>query len=127
MEINESGLSFVLNIGTETYKFDDDKFYRNEFNMLPGPKGIDIIASSDRVVHMIEIKNCKDNERDNIWRIGVNNKYINKLSDNDFNRDKESLDIEVSKKVVMTISCLYGTFTMRNTKETAEELKSIGQ
>lgn len=98
MEINESGLSFVFNIGTEAYKFDDDKFYRNEFNMLPGSKGIDIIASSDRAVHTIEIKNCKDNERDNIWRIGVNNKYINKLSDNDFNRDKESLDIEVSKK-----------------------------
>lgn len=25
---------------------------------------------------MIEIKNCKGNEQDNIWRIGVNNKIL---------------------------------------------------
>ena len=76
MEINESGLSFVFSEGTKAYKFDDDKFYRDEFNVLSGSKGIDIIASSDKVIQMIEIKNCKGNEQDNIWRIGVNNKNI---------------------------------------------------
>ena len=123
MEINESGLSFVFSEGTKAYKFDDDKFYRDEFNVLSGSKGIDIIASSDKVIQMIEIKNCKGNEQDNIWRIGVNNKNINKLPDNHYN--KESLDIEVTKKVAMTIACLYGAFTMRNTKEKAEELKKF--
>ena len=123
MEINESGLSFVFSEGTKAYKFDDDKFYRDEFNVLSGSKGIDIIASSDKVIQMIEIKNCKGNEQDNIWRIGVNNKNINKLPDNHYN--KERLDIEVTKKVAMTIACLYGAFTMRNTKEKAEELKKF--
>ena len=32
MEINESGLSFVFGNGTTAYKFDDDLFYRKEFN-----------------------------------------------------------------------------------------------
>ena len=31
------------------------------------------------------------------------------------------------KKVAMTIACIYGAFTMRNSKETAVELKSIGR
>lgn len=50
MEINESGLSFVFSEGTKAYKFDDDKFYRDEFNVLSGSKGIDIIASSDKII-----------------------------------------------------------------------------
>ena len=36
---------------------------------------------------------------------------------------KESYDVEISKKVAMTIACIYGAFTMRNSKETAVELK----
>ncbi len=66
--------------------FDDDKFYRKEFNILSGSKGVDIIASSDKFIHMIEIKNCKGKEQDNIWRIGVNNKNIKKRVYNDSDR-----------------------------------------
>lgn len=123
MEINEGELLFVFGDNTKAYKFDDDKFYRKEFNILSGSKGVDIIASSDKFIHMIEIKNCKGKEQDNIWRIGVNNKNIKKRGYNDSDSNKESYDIEIPKKVAMTIACLYGAFTMRNTKETAEELK----
>lgn len=66
--------------------FDDDKFYRKEFNILSGSKGVDIIASSDKFIHMIEIKNCKGKEQGNIWRIGVNNKNIKKRVYNDSDR-----------------------------------------
>lgn len=120
MEINESRLSFVFSEGTKAYKFDDDKFYRKEFNNMSGSKGVDIIASSDKFIHMIEVKNCVRDEKNNIWRIVANNK---KLSNNDSNRHKESYDVEISKKVAMTIACIYGAFTMRNSKETAVELK----
>lgn len=67
-------------------EFDDDKFYRKEFNILSGSKGVDIIASSDKFIHMIEIKNCKGKEQDNIWEIGVNNKNIKKRVYNDSDR-----------------------------------------
>ena len=66
--------------------FDDDKFYRKEFNILSGSKEVDIIASSDKFIHMIEIKNCKGKEQGNIWRIGVNNKNIKKRVYNDSDR-----------------------------------------
>ena len=79
MEINESRLSFVFSEETKAYKFDDDKFYRKEFNNMSGSKGVDIIASSDKFIHMIEVKNCVGDEKNNIWRIVANNK---KLSNN---------------------------------------------
>ncbi len=40
MEINESRLSFVFSEETKAYKFDDDKFYRKEFNNMSGSKGL---------------------------------------------------------------------------------------
>ena len=123
MEINESGLSFVFGNGTTAYKFDDDLFYRKEFNNLPGSKGVDIIVSSKQCIQMIEIKNCKGNEQDNIWRIKPDNKNVIRLPSDNHNCGRDSLDIEVAQKISMTISCLYGASTMRNTKETADKLR----
>lgn len=40
MEINESRLSFVFSEGTKAYKFDDDKFYRKEFNNMSVLRGL---------------------------------------------------------------------------------------
>lgn len=41
---------------------------------MSGSKGVDIIASSDKFIHMIEVKNCVGDEKNNIWRIVANNK-----------------------------------------------------
>ena len=59
-------------------------------------------------------------EKNNIWRIVANNKSYLIMIRIDI---KESYDVEISKKVAMTIACIYGAFTMRNSKETAVELK----
>ena len=66
--ISESGLTFSFTNINEAVKFDDLDFYRNQYNALPGSKGVDIIADSDDWIQLIEIKNCKGHEAENMWR-----------------------------------------------------------
>lgn len=78
MEVRESGLVFSFDINTKVIKFDDTRFYREDFNKLTGGKGVDILTSSsvNNLIQMIEVKNCKGNESDNKWRLGINNSRL---------------------------------------------------
>ena len=111
MIIEESNIRFAFSDEIHAIKFDDDIFYRNCFNSLPGGKGVDIIANGRNAIQLIEIKNCSGNETSNIWRLGINNSCINSAP-RDLNIEaKNSLDIEMAQKVASTCSCLYGAWT----------------
>jgi len=124
MEIKESGLIFSFDTDTKAVKFDDTRFYREDFNKLNGGKGVDILASSPQrnLVQFIEIKNCTGKESENKWRLGVNNSSRSNVPNGVDEYDRDSLDIEVSRKVAMTISCMYGAWTCKDTIKRAEDL-----
>ena len=56
MEVKESGLVFSFDINTKVIKFDDTRFYREDFNKLTGGKGVGILISSSvkNLIQMIE-------------------------------------------------------------------------
>lgn len=103
--IEESGLIFSFVNINNAVKFDDLDFYRNAFNALPGSKGVDIIADSAEWIQLIEIKNCKNHEAENMWRTGVDNSKL-KSKPRGLDESHESFDVEISKKVAMTLSCI---------------------
>ena len=113
--IEESGLAFSFPDGTRAVKFDGTAFYAEKYRSLPGCKGIDILADSPAAVQLIEIKNCTGDERNNLWRIAPNNKR------NTIHTDRDSLDIELARKVASTLSCLYGAWTKSETTEKSTE------
>lgn len=120
--IEESGLRFMFDRDNCITKFDEESFYRSEYNKFPEPKGIDILADSKDVVQLIEIKNCAGHEAENMWRTSVNNSKID-FAPHDLDVEgRESLDIEVVKKVVSTIVCLYGAWTRSKRTEKAAGL-----
>lgn len=121
--IEESGLKFLFD--EERYnaiKFDDTSFYREFFNTLPGGKGVDIIADSEEVIQLIEIKNCIGHEVENLWRTSINNTKLNSAPRTLDVNNRDSLDIEIAKKVSATLSCLYGAWTKSEITEKAKEL-----
>jgi len=121
MIINEDKLNFEFDGDKfNAIKFDDTNFYRNYFNKLPESKGVDILAKSDNELLFIEIKDCLGHESENLWRTGVNNSQISQCKNE--NKRLESFDIEISKKVAMTISCLVGAYTRLSTCQSAQEL-----
>lgn len=111
MNIEESNLTFMFEQDTSPIKFDDTKFYRDQYNKLPGGKGVDIIADSDKMLQLIEIKNCIGHEAENAWRTSVNNSKLGSAPANLNVEDRDSFDIEIAKKVASTIACLYGAWT----------------
>lgn len=122
MVIEESNLKFEFGEGVEVIKFDDTDFYRKEFNKLPEGKGVDIIACSSDCIQLIEIKNCLGHEAENMWRTSVDNSKISSAP-RELNVDnRDSLDIEVVRKVAATILCLYGAWTKSERTEKASEL-----
>ncbi len=123
MNIEESNLLFSFDSRYDAVKFDDTDFYRVYFNQMPGSKGVDIIADSDEVLHFIEIKNCMGHEIENMWRIGVDNSKISSAPQDLSVDNRESLDIEIAKKISMTISCLYGARTQKMKTEKASEVE----
>lgn len=121
MIINEDKLDFTFDDEKfSAIKFDDTNFYRNYFNKLPESKGVDILVKSDNELLFIEIKDCLGHESENLWRTGVNNSQIAQCKNE--NKKLESFDIEISKKVAMTIACLVGAYTRLSTCQSAEEL-----
>lgn len=58
--IEESSLIFTFDKDTDAVKFYDTDFYRRRFNSFPGAKGIDILAESNEIIQLIEIKNCTE-------------------------------------------------------------------
>lgn len=127
MVINESNMEFRFYEGVNAIKFDDTEFYRKAFNRLPGGKGVDIIAYSDDEIQLIEVKNCTGNEVENRWRISVDNRNIASAPRDLDVENRNSVDIEVVKKVASTISCLYGAWTESQMSEKAKELANFGK
>ena len=122
MDIKEGNLIFSFSNEYTAIKFDDTGFYRNRFSKSPDSKGVDIIADSKDVIQIIEIKNCVGFERDNLWRTATNNRLKDKEELKHVNLHKDSLDIEVSKKLLDTIACLVGAWTKKEQSENANEL-----
>ena len=124
MKIEESNLLFSFDSGYKAIKFDDTSFYRSSFNQMPGAKGVDIVADSEEMIHFIEIKNCLGHERENQWRTSINNSKIDSAPHNLDVDNRDSLDIEIVKKVTMSISCLYGAWTKAKQSEKALDLET---
>ena len=127
MLIEESNLTFNFNNQTQAIKFDDTDFYRKSFNKMPSSKGVDILANSKDVIQLIEIKNCSGHEIENMWRTSINNSNIKAAPHGLDVEDRDSLDIEMVKKVVYTITCLYGAWTKSERGGSATELTDYWQ
>lgn len=126
MEIREeSGLKFGFPDGSNAVKFDDTKYYRNFFNALPGAKGVDFIITGQDSIAFIEVKNCTGDEGNCRWRIFPNNQKRDTSSTKVNVEGRDSLDIEVSQKVAMTLSALVGAKSFGERKESIEELERV--
>lgn len=114
MKMTESGIEFEFAEGISAEKFDDTNFYRNSFNKLPNSKGVDFIAKNSNTLVFIEVKNCTGNESENRWRIAPNNRKLHTTQTTVNTEGRESLDIEISKKIAMTLACLCGANSKPN-------------
>lgn len=110
MEMNEGKLKFIFEEKYQIIKFDEDPFYRRYYSKLPRGKGVDFLASDDKNIIFLEVKDCYGYEKDNIKRTINNNPQL------------ESFDVEISKKVESTLSCILGAKTRKNNCEVAENL-----
>jgi hypothetical protein len=120
MEIQESRITFSFPEYATTIKFDDSPFYRNSFNHLPGGKGVDFIIDCDKRLIFLEVKNCEgsevqDRRKTHITRDG-------RFEDND-DENARNFDVEIPKKVAMTLACLTGAHTKQKNSENAAELE----
>lgn len=122
MEIKESGLTFTFSSSVDALKFDETSFYLKTFSHQPEGKGVDIMMNSPTCCQLIEIKNCTGHEPENYWRVFSNNSKVCKAPTNTLGEPRESLDIEVAKKVASTISCLYGAYIKSAQQKSASEL-----
>lgn len=102
MIMTEGNLQFAFTDAVSAVKFDDTIFYRKYFSeRMPGAKGVDfVVLTKDRLM-LIEVKNCKGYETENLWRINTHYKE----------NGEESFDIEVAKKAADTIACMAGAAT----------------
>ena len=126
MEIREeSGLKFGFPDENIVIKFDDTKYYRNLFNALPGSKGVDFISVGKDAISFIEVKNCLGDEGNCRWRIAPNNQKRDTTSTTVDTEGRESLDIEVSQKVAMTLAALAGAKSFGDRKSSIDELQEI--
>ena len=119
---SESNLNFDFIDQFTVTKFDDTRFYTNYFKALPGGKGVDFIVDAPNTLLLMEIKNCSGNEHDNHWRLATDNAKVLTAPTTVETEDRESLDVEVSKKVAMTLSCLIGSYSKSSGCESAIEL-----
>ena len=107
MEIPESDMLFSFREGVMAVKYDDEPFYRNQYNAVEGAKGVDIIAACDTAMYLIEIKNCTGTaENQDTWRRHFSG-----------SQNMNTLATEVALKVAHTCACLAGvtTFGERST------------
>ena len=108
--LREGDISFTFQ--GNAVKFDETRFYRYQFQSVPGGKGVDFLSdSSTDIVLFLEVKDCRGDERNNMWRVIPNNKYREKSPNYLDVSERDSLDIEAVKKVTSTIACLYGKWT----------------
>ena len=126
MEIKEeSGLKFRFPEGNAIIKFDDTQYYRTLFHALPESKGVDFIAVGNDTISFIEVKNCIGDEGNCRWRIVPNNRKRDTTATKLDVEGRESLDIEVSQKVAMTLAALTGARSFGDKKSSLDELKEI--
>lgn len=125
MNIEESNLTFEFSEEMMAIKFDGTKFYRDIFGKQPNGKGVDIIATSGDMVQFIEIKNCTGHEVENLWRTSVNNSKLDSAPQELDVSERDSLDIEMAKKVASTIACLYGAWTKSIQSSVASEMAEV--
>ena len=121
MKIEESGIEFDFPDEDVTLKFDDNPYYTKYFKKMDGAKGVDFISVGKKKLLFIEVKNCLGHESDNNWRVFPNNKKV-KTSATVNTEGRESLDVEVSKKVAMTISNIVGAGSFGGKRDTAKNL-----
>lgn len=126
MEIREeSRLKFGYQEGSHVVKFDDTKYYRNSFNSLPESKGVDFVVVQRDSISFIEVKNCLGDEGNCRWRIIPDNRKRMTASTKVNIDGRNSLDIEVSQKVAMTLAALVGARSFWEDKSSLEDLKEI--
>ena len=123
----ESGLKFAFPDDALVIKFDDEEFYRQEFNKLPEAKGVDFLSVTKDLAVFVEVKNCKGYENDNRWRIVPNDNKVDTANTGYSVENRHSLDIEVSQKVAMTISALMGVLSYGELKSSLEELNRFAE
>ena len=121
--LDESGLRFVFD--GDAVKFDETAYYRNYAKNQPEGKGVDFIALSQSGIQMIEVKNCRGHEFENRWRIGPNNSSRQKRLPGQDETDRDSVDIEVAKKIASSLACLYGAWTKAPRSNSTEELAKL--
>lgn len=127
MVIEESGIQFEFPDDGTTVKFDDDPFYRNSFNKFPASKGVDFISDRKKLIAFIEVKNCSGHEGDNRWRIAPNNQKKGTVHTSNKVGNRESLDIEITQKVAMSLAALCGVSSFGNRKESVDKLAEIAK
>lgn len=126
MEIKEeSGLKFGFPHGNHVIKFDDTSYYRSLFNSFPESKGVDFVAVGKDSIAFIEVKNCVGNEGECRWRIRPNNRKRETTPTKVNVESRDSLDIEVTQKVAMTLAALVGARSFGESKLSLEELKDV--
>ena len=127
MEISESGLLFCFSDTSTAVKYDETDYYRNHFNSFAGSKGVDILMLDNATLSLIEIKNCAGHEADNRWRIGKDNTKRHIAPPGLDCQDRDSFDIEVADKVVMTLAALAGIQTHQVEKPLVSECLPFAQ
>ena len=116
--MNEGALDFQFSgLYTTVVKFDDMRFYRKFFNKMPYSKGVDFFAAGSNGFLFLEVKDCAGKESENRWRIAPDNQKRDTSSTPVDTTDRDSLDIEMSNKVAMTLACLVGASTKRKLEQ----------
>lgn len=121
----ESRLRFAFSDNSKVIKFDDTAYYRNLFNVLPDSKGVDFISVNNNSLVFIEVKNCTGDEGNNRWRIFPNNQKKDTSHTTVDVEGRDSLDIEIPKKVAMTLAALVGAKSFGDNKSSLDELKEL--
>lgn len=127
MVIEESNMQFKFPDDRTTVKFDEEVFYRNSFNKFPESKGVDFITNGKDLIAFIEVKNCRGHEAENRWRIAPNNQKRDTTHVSHDVKQRDSLDIEVTQKVAMTLAALYGVYSFGDRKDSVGKLGKIAE
>lgn len=113
--ITEGQLDIAFTDEYSAVKFDDSSFYRNKFEKFSGAKGVDIIAVRQKQLLFMEIKDCEGNESNNRWRVAPNNKKRDTTATMVDTENRDSVDIEVARKVTMSLAGLVGAMRQKDT------------
>lgn len=126
MIMTEGSLDIVFDESYCAVKFDDSLFYRKRFEKnLDGAKGVDCIAVSKDHLLLLEIKDCEGHESDNRWRVSPNNRKRDTSATPVDTEGRDSVDIEVAKKVTMSLAGLVGAMRQKDTDYIRSEWNGI--